>query len=591
RAEYSDPENRRFHAEPIACPDCGPHYTLSLEDGESMRDHAAIRTAAQLLCDGLIVAVKGIGGYHLACDAENEAAVMRLRDRKFRKEQAFAIMTADLELARRTIDVTPEVEALLTSSARPIVLAPARARLPAVAPDQRDLGVMLPYAPLHHLLFDAGAPSRLVMTSGNRSSEPIAFEDDDALTRLGGIADAFLMGERPIARRVDDSVVRAGALGPIVLRRSRGFAPSAVATLPASTPILAVGGDLKNTVTLVVNGEAFISQHIGDLSHHASLRAFDETVHDLIRMHGLTISDLTVVHDAHPDYKSSEYAAALGGRRTLVVQHHRAHIASVLAERGELERHVIGIACDGTGYGDDGGIWGGEIFAGSVADGFERVAHLRPALLPGGDAAARHPVQAAAGFLAQLGDVGVFTSAPFCFPERYLHARAILRTGVRTFATTSTGRLFDTVAALLGFTRGVTFEGQAAVWLEHLARGAEHDVTRYEIPATDSEIDWRHALSGVVAARAGGISVDVIARAFHRTLACGLASVIDTIVATAGVEAVVLSGGVMQNQLLVADLRDLLADCPYELLVNHRVPANDGGLSLGQAALAAVQTQ
>ena len=280
------------------------------------------------------------------------------------------------------------------------------------------------------------------------------------------------IGERPIARRVDDSIARAGVFGPAVLRRARGYAPSAVAVFPSKRPILAVGADLKNTITLVVDGQAFVSQHIGDLEHFQSLQAFQQTIEDLVSMYEVRWDELLVVHDCHPQYASAAHAAALSSPEKRSVQHHRAHLASVLAERGEWKKRVVGVSFDGTGYGDDGTIWGGEIFVGSVCEGFERVAHLRRALLAGGDAAAHHPVQAAAGFLAQLDDLPDVTSAPFDFPERYQNAMELIRKGVRTFTTSSMGRLFDAAAALLGFTRETSFEGQAAMWLEQLARSA-----------------------------------------------------------------------------------------------------------------------
>lgn len=591
-AEYQDPENRRFHAQPVACPACGPQYRLT-GDGADRRGDDAIRQAATMLCEARILAIKGIGGYHLACDAANATAVGELRARKYRKEQAFALMVRDIATAERTVHLTDGARALLSSLARPIVLAQARDGLPGVAPDNRDLGVMLPYTPLHHLLFAAGAPGRLVMTSGNRSSEPIAYADDDALARLEGLADAFLIGERPIARRVDDSVVRAGALGPMVLRRSRGLAPAAVALLPATRPILALGGDLKNSITLVVDGQAYVSQHIGDLSHLDSLRAFDETIHDLLSMYEVRPDDLTIVHDAHPEYASTAHAATMAATRITSVQHHRAHIASVLAERGALDERVVGVAFDGTGYGDDGSIWGGELFVGSVHAGFERVAHLRQALLAGGDAAARHPVQAAAGFLHQLSDLPDLTKSPFEFPSRYERACAVVRSGVRTFATTSAGRLFDTVAALLGFTRSITFEGQAAMWLEHLARGTEGDGIELPCAFTGSEIDWRETLKAVIDARLRGVAPESIARGFHRSLARATADAVSVMARTSGVEIVVLSGGVMQNDLLLQDIRDALAltrtptRTPLQIWVNRDVPPNDGGISLGQAAVAA----
>ncbi len=381
--QYLDPDDRRFHAQPVACPNCGPHYRLEAGDACAHGDLAGIEAAVHLLNQGEIVAIKGIGGYHLACDAKNKEAVQALRERKFRKEKPFAVMVRTVDAARAIVELTPEAVALLESQARPIVIAPATAELPGVAPDNRELGVMLPYAPLHCLLFDAGAPEVLVMTSANRSSEPIAYEDADARGRLSGLADAFLIGERPIARRVDDSVARNGVFGPVVLRRSRGYAPGAVATLPVNRPILAVGADLKNAITLVVDGQAFVSQHIGDLDHFEALESFEQTIRDLVSMYEVNWDDLLIVHDLHPQYASTLRALDLPGNRKLGVQHHRAHIASVLAEHQAWDVRVIGVSFDGTGYGDDGSIWGGEFFVGSLREGFRRVMHLRTASLPG----------------------------------------------------------------------------------------------------------------------------------------------------------------------------------------------------------------
>ena len=546
----------------------------------------AIRNAVQLLNAGSILAVKGLGGYHLVCDARNPVSVGALRERKYRKEKPFALMARDLETARGLIELSQESEHLLTSTSRPIVLAPAKIELPGVAPDNSELGVMLPYTPLHHLLFSAGAPEVLVMTSANRSSEPIAYEDDEALERLSGIADAFLIGQRPIARRVDDSVARVGAFGPLVLRRSRGYAPGAVAAIPCKRPILAVGADLKNAVTLVVDGQAFVSQHIGDLGDYRSLRAFQETIQDLISMYEVRPEELLVVHDSHPQYVSSTHALALGVPQTIAVQHHRAHIASVLAERGEWETRVAGVSFDGTGYGDDGGIWGGEIFVGSVKTGFERAAHLRSASLPGGDAAAQYPPQAAAGFLAQLDDLPDLTAAPFNFSDRYKNSLDLVHKGVRTFPTTSVGRLFDTAAALLGFTREITFEGQAAMWLEQLARGSS--VTEpYPFPLTGQELDFRPLLESVIYDRLHGRKVEEIARRFQRGVGQGLHDALVTICNAHELNIVVLSGGVFQNELLLEDLKHLLQVNALQIWTNHLVPPNDGGISLGQAAMAA----
>jgi len=589
-AEYHDPGNRRFHAQPVACPACGPAYFLQQGDDRERGSEPSIHKAALLLNAGSILAVKGLGGYHLACDASNPAAVAALRERKYRKEKPFAIMARNLDVARELVDLSPEAAELITSTARPIVLAPGRAEPnrvdPGVAPENNELGVMLPYTPLHHLLFAASAPEVLVMTSANRSSEPITYEDDEALERLSGIADAFLIGERPVARRVDDSVARDGVFGPVILRRARGFAPGAVATLPTVLPILAVGADLKNTVTLVVDGQAFMSQHIGDLGHYDSLRAFKETIQDLISMYEVRPDELLVAYDSHPQYASSSHALALGIPRRLAVQHHRAHIASVLAERGEWERQVVGVSFDGTGYGDDKSIWGGEIFAGSIKDGFNRVGHMRGASLPGGDAAAQYPVQAAAGFLAQIKGLPDLTAAPFRFPHRYQQAADLVEKNVRTFPATSVGRLFDAAAALLGFTREVTFEGQAAMWLEQLACDSAA-MEPYPFPWFRQELDFRPLLQCVVRDRSRGRPLAEVARAFQRGLAQGLYDAVVGVCEARDLNVAVLSGGVFQNELLSRDLKSMFAAANLEVWTNHIVPPNDGGISLGQAALAA----
>ncbi len=570
RAEYDDPLDRRFHAQPVACAQCGPNYLLE-HGGSVLRGYPAIELAAQMLRGGAILAVKGLGGYHLACDARNAASVAALRERKYRKERPFALMAASLGDARRIVALDARSEEVLRSAARPIALCKALANFPGVAPDSDEFGLMLAYTPVQHLLFAAGAPAVLVMTSANRSSEPIAYRDDDARNSLRGIADAMLIGEREIARRVDDSVV--SSVG--VIRHARGYAPQAVATLPAAQPVIALGADLKNAVALVVKGQAFISQHVGDLDYLDAFESFKATIADLSDLYEVSACDALVAHDAHPEYRSSQYAVELGAKRC-AVQHHRAHVASVLAERGAFEEPVLGFAFDGTGYGEDGTIWGGEVFAGSLAGGLRRVAHVRGALLPGGDAAARFPVQAAAGFLDAAES---FDARPFAFPQRFADARQLVRRNVRVFPTTSMGRLFDTVAALLGFTREITFEGQAAMWLEYLAR-CSAPVQAYEFPYIGGELDYRPLLSRIVEDRRSGRDVREIARAFHGAVVRGMLSV----VAAFDYRHVVVSGGVFQNAVLVQALRDALGD---RLWTNQRVPANDGGICLGQAAIAA----
>ena len=596
RAEYRDPNNRRFHAQPVACGECGPGYFLRTSTETVLGSEPSIRQAAHLLNQGSILAIKGLGGYHLACDASNSATVAALRQRKFRKEKPFALMVRDLSTARPLVELSADSERLLCSSARPIVLAKAKTSAhdvaAEVAPGNTELGVMLPYTPLHHLLFAAGSPPVLVMTSANRSSEPIAYEDDEALQRLSGIADAFLIGERPIARRVDDSVARAGAFGPVILRRSRGYAPGAVAGIPSDRPILALGADLKNTITLVVDGQAFVSQHIGDLSDYQSLRAFHQTIQDFLSMYEVRSEELLVVHDAHPQYLSTAHALELFDSSAIAVQHHRAHIASVLAERGEWEARVVGVSFDGTGYGDDGDIWGGEIFVGSVRQGFRRAAHLRPASLPGGDSAALFPVHAAAGFLAGLHDsesraLPDLTQSPFNFSDSYRQALRLVHSGVRTFATTSVGRLFDAAAALLGFIRPVSFEGQAAMWLEQIARAMPAQDC-YPFPYNDHQLDFRPLLQSIMRDRLRSRRVEEIARAFQLGVAQGLRDAVIEMCKTENIDTVVLSGGVFQNELLLEDLKTSL---PQQLRIwtNHAVPPNDGGISLGQAAIAAFE--
>lgn len=577
RREYDDPANRRFHAQPIACHACGPAYVF--EDASwHVRGDGAIVAAARALARGAVVALKGIGGYHLACDARDRHAIAALRERKFRKERPFAVMVRELAIAESLVVLDDAARALLRSQARPIVLARARSPLPGVAPDNVELGIMLPYAPLHSLLFASGAPDAIVLTSANRSSEPIAYDDDDARASLAGIADAFLVGERPIARRVDDSIARVSLGTPTVLRRSRGFAPQVVARVPEGPPIIALGGDLKNAIALVIGGAIVASQHIGDLAYAAARDACATTVRDLCSIYAIDPAACLIAHDAHVGYASTALAAELS-TRTLAVQHHRAHVASVVAEREAYATVVVGLACDGTGYGDDGTIWGGECFAGSVARGFDRIGHLRSAPLPGGDAAARYPVQAAAGFLFELDGLPDLEAEPFAFPPRYRLARELVRRDVRSFTTTSLGRLFDTVAALCGFTREMTFEGQAAMWLEHRARSSR-EVEGYPFPLARGELDYGPLLQSVAAERAAGRAPGEVARAFHVAVADGLTSLANL---RPGLP-VAASGGVFQNALLCELLRARLGE---RLWLPTRVPVSDGGLCVGQAALAA----
>lgn len=588
-AEYQDPGSRRFHAEPVACPRCGPVHRFESGDGGVVcGDAEAIAAAAACLLAGGIVAVKGVGGYHLMCDAHQHPAVEALRTRKFRKDKPFALLARDLAAAESVIQLTADVRALLAHPARPIVLAPSRTTLPGVAPGINELGVMLPGTPLQVLLFDAGAPAVMVCTSGNRSNEPIAHRDDDARRRLTGIADGFLVGERPIARRVEDSVMRPDDHGPMMIRRGRGLAPGIVAMLPGAAPILALGADLKNTVTLVVDGEACMSPHLGDLDDAGCFEAFREAVADLLAIYRLSIADVTVAFDSHPGYRSHQFGLGLAAAAHHQVQHHRAHVASVLAERGAWGTPVVGVSFDGTGYGDDGTIWGGELFVGAMDKGFTRAGHLRIATLVGGDAAARFPAQCAAGFVGGIAGAEALLDPLFGLPARFGQAQQLIDRGIRTTATTSMGRLFDATAALLGYSGEVTYEGQAAVWLEQLAARAKRKHERYELPFVQGELDYRPLLERLIDDRRKGVPTTEIALAFHGAVADGASKAVIALASQHAIGTVILSGGVFQNCLLLNAMRGSLAAAGLDVWCNRVVPPNDGGISLGQAAIVAV---
>ncbi len=595
--EYHDPLDRRFHAQPTACPACGPRLRFVGADGagEGLWDDDALRATVGALRSGSIVAIKGLGGYHLACDARDGGAVRALRERKYRKEKPFAVMARDLAVLEPHVELSSVARELLEGQERPIVLLPRRGEaLPEdLAPDNAWLGVMLPYTPVQHLLFDDGAPEVLVMTSANRSAEPIAYRDEEALERLQGLADAFLIGERAIARRVDDSVAQVVAGTGAVVRRARGYAPAPVARSERfERPCLALGAELKSSITLAVGGSAYVSQHLGDLSELESFVAFQETVHDLCAMYRVDPREVLLVHDLHPAYPSSRFAEQLGGER-VQVQHHAAHVASVLAERGAWEVPVLGFAFDGAGLGEDGSVWGGEVFHGSLEVGLRRVAHLRSAHLPGGDAAARTPPQAAVGWLAALGDEvwERVVAPPFGLPiERVTIARRMIERGVNTLPTTSVGRLFDTVAALTGFHRSMTFEGQAAIGLEAAALRARLEGESGEpYPWPFDGRTWDHAplLFAVMDDVEAGASRGRVAWRFHEALAQGVVEAALVLGDELPFERLVLSGGVFQNALLVERIVMRCDAMDIQHWRNAMVPTNDGGVSLGQLALAA----
>jgi hydrogenase maturation protein HypF len=609
RREYEDPGDRRFHAQANACPRCGPRAVLvdragrprDLEEGED-----AVAAAARELRAGRIVAVKGLGGYHLACRADHPDAVSALRERKHRTDKPFALMAADLEAARRLVELGPPEEALLTGARRPIVIAPRRATAcvaEAVAKRSPELGVMLPCTPLHHLLLaDAGTP--LVMTSGNLSDEPIAHRDEDALRRLAPIADLFLVHDRPIQTRTDDPVVRvAGAdRPPIMIRRSRGYVPEALELPVESPPLLAVGAELKSTFCLAAERRAFVGHHIGDLRTYETLISFREGIAQFERMFG--IAPEVVAHDLHPDYLSTSYAGELDCRTAVAVQHHHAHFAAGVAEHGELGP-AVGAIFDGTGQGPDGTAWGGEFLVGDLGS-FQRFARLLPVPLPGGDAAVREPWRMACAWLAAaLGlDVPPLPAALEGRVDagRWLEVARLAATGLASPLTSSVGRLFDAVAALCGLRARAVHEGQAAMELEWVADRAERGSYAFSLvaepapgavasdePAPPHALDAREAIRSALADLRRGTNVPVVAARFHNGLAAATADACAAEAERRGIELVVLSGGVFQNTLLLGRTRALAEERGLRVLVPERLPPNDGGISFGQAAVAATQ--
>jgi hydrogenase maturation protein HypF len=569
-AEYHDPADRRFHAQPNACPDCGPRLDHPLDD------------VIDALVGGAVVAVKGIGGFHLACVASDERAVAMLRSRKHREEKPFALMAPDLEAARRLVALGPVETALLRGRDRPIVLAPRRrdARLAAaVAPHSAELGVMLPYSPLHHLLLaDVGEP--LVMTSGNVSDEPIAYRDDDARERLAGIADLVLGHDRPIETRTDDSVLRVARGRPLPLRRSRGAVPSALALpVPAARHVLACGAELKSTFCVARGRRAWVSHHIGDLKNVETLGSFAEGV-----VHFQTLFAVTpevVVHDLHPDYLSTTYALSRDGVEHVAVQHHHAHLAACLAEHGETGP-AVGAIFDGTGLGTDGTVWGGEILVGGLS-GFQRAGHLWPVPLPGGDRAAHEPWRMACAWRMAAG--GDARPLPGVDPDRWRTVARMAETGTASPVTTSVGRLFDAVAALCGLRLEVSYEGQAAMELEAACDGAERGA--YPLESVAGVLDPREAILAVDRDVARGLPAGVVATRFHHGLADATARACADLAADRGLDAVVLSGGSFQNRRLLERTSERLAAAGLRVLVPERLPPNDGGIAFGQAAVAA----
>jgi hydrogenase maturation protein HypF len=609
QAEYEDPLNRRFHAQPNACPVCGPEVRLidNIRVGEVMlaspldnvENADPMILAARGLAAGAILAIKGLGGYHLACDALNVQAVQRLRQRKHREARPFALMVPDLQTVRQLCQVNNAEAALLQSRRRPIVLLNQLADCPVapgVAPAYNTLGIMLPYTPLHHLLLHAFAeaiePGRLpvlVMTSGNLSDEPIAYKDDDARERLATIAEGMLTHNRDIHVRCDDSVVRITAGGEQLFRRSRGYVPEPILlSFDFPMPLLACGGHLKNTFCLGKGRQAFVSHHIGDLENLETLTSFREGIEHFQRL--FDIYPEVVAYDLHPEYLATKYALDTTIPQKIGVQHHHAHIASVLAEHG-LQESVIGVAADGTGYGTDGAVWGCEIMAADLL-GFERLAYLAYVPLPGGEQAVHQPWRMAAVYLAQAYGAAFWElDIPFVREldrSKWRTLTQMIARGINSLPTSSLGRLFDAVAALVGVRNEVLYEGQAAIELEMLAARSDcADIYPFiigeQILAT---LDVAPMIRAIVSDIQQGVSIPQIAGRFHRSIAELLATACLAAREQTGLNTVALSGGVFQNRLLLKQLIARLEEMAFQVYINRRVPPNDGGLSLGQAAVA-----
>jgi len=638
-AEYANPLDRRFHAQPVACPECGPQVWLEWGDAASEwpRRDDAIRTAQRLLKEGKILAVKGLGGFHLACDATNAAAVQALRERKLRVDKPFAVMATDLETVKANCQVSPAEQDLLTSRERPIVVLerkPESSVAEQVTPRQSTLGVMLPYTPLHYLLLTPpegesadSIASLLVMTSGNLSEEPIAVDNEDARQRLSALADGFLMHDRPIFIRCDDAVMRVQAQGAargsqaeqlIPLRRSRGYAPFPVRLPFAAPPLLAAGAELKNTFCITHERYAFLSHHIGDLENYETLRSFEEGVDHFERM--FRVHPQVLAYDLHPNYLATRYVLERSERDSIPaigVQHHHAHVAACMAEHGlSAEARVIGVSLDGTGYGEDGAIWGGEFL---VADyrSYLRPARLAYFALPGGDKAVREPWRAALALLQYCGIPWSekipsvhYALSNHSIGERGLQALAQqIRSGINAPQTSSMGRLFDVAAALAGVRQTVNYEAQAAIELEALADPNETGAYRFELPEAlsrenmrtlnglrkwtpgdDSQAGWIQPaplIEALVEDVRRGVPLPVLSARFHNGVAQMIVLVCQRLGEQFGTREVALSGGVWQNLTLLRKVIAGLEEQKFIIYTHHLVPSNDGGLALGQAAVAA----
>ncbi len=593
--EYDDPSDRRFHAQPTCCPACGPTLRLLGEGGQELVAAGAtgpLEGAVELLRAGKVVAIKGLGGYHLACLASSGPATAALRARKHREDKPFALMVADLKAARSLCRVGEDEARLLESPRRPVVLLgrqePPGTVAPSVAPGNRYLGLMLPYTPLHHLICrQLGEP--FVLTSGNVSDEPIAYEDADAVARLAGIADAFLAHDRPIHVRTDDSVARLVRGRQSLVRRSRGFVPQPLLVRHhCPRPVLACGAELKNTFCLAKGNRAFLSHHIGDLEDYETLRSFKQGVEHFCRL--FDVRPEVVAHDLHPEYLSTKYALDLDGVERLGVQHHHAHIASCLVDNDEAGP-VIGVAFDGLGFGADGALWGGEFLVADLV-GYQRVGHFQAVPMPGGTAAIKEPWRMAASYLdaAFDGQVPDDLSLARRHPGQWQAVVALARSGQASPLTSSVGRLFDAVSAIVGLRDAVNYEGQAAVELEQLADPQEP--SGYPVPLSEGQpfqVMGKELVRAVALDLAAGTRPSVVSARFHNAVVGAVAAACQRAREASGLSQVALSGGVFQNVLLAERTAAALEEAGFQVLMHSRAPANDGGVSLGQAAVAAAR--
>ena len=592
-SEYQDPRDRRFHAQPVACPECGPQIWLEENGVRRAAREEALQAARQMIRGGKILAVKGLGGFHLACDATNDAAVIELRRRKLRVSKPFAVMVYDIDAAGDHCELGETERDLLLSRERPVVIVDRKSESTisdAVAPGQNTIGLMLPYTPLHELLLEQAEdfPETLVMTSGNLSEEPIATDNEEARGRLTILADAFLMNDRDIRTRCDDSVVRAFDGGNYLLRRSRGYAPFPLNLAWEGPSILATGPELKNAFCLTKGTYAFLSHHIGDMENYETLQSFEDGIVHFERL--FRVSPQAIAYDLHPDYLATRYAIERAERDDLPairIQHHHAHIAACMAEHDlPADQSVIGVAFDGTGYGEDRAIWGGEVLISTYRQ-YERFAHLDYMRMPGGDAAVRKPWRLALAWLHTAGlpwsdDLPPVKAATK--EEKRVVARQ-LETGLNSPQTSSMGRLFDAVSALIGLRQEVSYEAQAAIELE--SQADQDETGAYQFGLYEGLLDPAPVIRSIVSDLSDGVSAQVIAARFHNGVAQAVLEVCNSARAKYGLDRVVLSGGVWQNMLLMRRTVDLLRGDGFETLIHREVPANDGGLALGQAAIAA----